>query len=537
MVSVNRMRAAAAAALLVCVPAQAQAQQPVPADTAHRGGTEVRALAPVFLEPGHWAYGALRRLHVAGVAPAASDPAVAPVTLQHVAAVLDSAAAHLEATQPLLAARARHHLQLLAAEMGAPASPLVLGVRAGWHATGNEAFAGDGYCKGLAGESFCEDSPADWQGALPMGDASAAAFAVRAHGHVLPWLAWSVDGGRLAGEWRLLSGAVSAAAGPLDVWAGRRRLHYGAGTGGGIVIGSGMHEVTDVAFRSHYDFDGVGVHVREPFHFPGFLRVLGATRVEMVASRLPRMGQVDNPWAVFGRLFVSPFSPRLTLGVNRGAVFGGDGIPLTVPRLAGLLFGMHGGDVGEFENQVFSAIARYRPPLGSLPLELWVEAGMDDTSGAIRNVPTYVAGIDTGPLPWLPALSVGLEHTRYSQSCCGNPIWYRHFFYRGSWADRGRLIAHPLGGHGYEWLGRGELEMPEVGLLLRGAAALRHRGQENLFAPEREGRSVAGSVGVEYRFAGGTSLHVNGLLERGSGWDMHRFTAMLAHPLLVVRAR
>jgi hypothetical protein len=509
-----------AALLLVAAAAPAAAQSP-PGQPAAAVDTAESVVAPVFLEPGHWAWGALRRLHVAGLAPAMSDPAVAPVTLRQAMLVFDASAARaLEAGHAGLAAQAGDYAGALTRESRWGAPLAALHVRAGWTVAAGEALAGDGYTRDV-----------DWEGAQPIGDARSAAVAVSAHGWATPWLAWSLDAGHLADELRVVGATLGASAGPVDLWAGRRRLHYGVGRGGGTVLGAGIDDVPDVAFRTLYDFEGIGIHVRDPFHYPWLLRFLGESRVEMVAGRLPRKGQVRRPYVIFGRLFSTPFSPRFTLGVNRGAIFAGEDIPVTFGRMLGLLAGMHGGEHGEFENQVFSAIARYRPPLGPLPLEAYVEVGMDDTAGAIRDVPGIIGGFDLGPLPSLPALSVGVERTHIAESCCGNTIWYRNVFYGGAWADRGRLIAHPLGGHGDEWLGHARIDLPERGVFLRGEVFVRRRGHENLFAPEREGRSGGAGVVAEYRPGRGTSLRVDGVLERGRAWDLHRFSVMLSHAL------
>jgi hypothetical protein len=474
--------------------------------------------APVFLEPGHWTYDAIRRLSVAGVAPPSSDPALAPVTLQHARAVFEHAAGEAErqGRQPL-AGLAGGYLSLLAPldTAGVLASAAL---RAGWLRTEGEALGGDGYFVG-----------SDWQGAQPVGGASGPAAAGRAYGWLHPRLAWSVDGGYLADEWTFPAAAAAVALGPLDVWAGRRRLHYGAGRGGALVLGSGTSVAPDLAHRMFATVDGIGLQVREPFHFPWFLRTLGPTRVEVVAGRLPRNGLVDAPYVVFGRLTGMPFTRRLTLGVNRGAIFGGEGHPITLRNLGGLLIGLHNAG---FDNQVFSVVVRFRPPLGPLPLELYYEGGMDDTAGGFTDVPAAVAGFDIAALPGLNAVAAGIEHSQYARFCCGNTIWYRNVFSRGSWADEGRLFAHPLGGHGREWLAHVRLDLPQHGLLVRGEAFTRRRGAENLYAPERQGRSSGGSVGIEYGPGTGTVVRLEAGYEDGERWTLQRISATVTHTLV-----
>lgn len=476
--------------------------------------------APVFLEPGHWTYEAIRAMNRAGVAPPASDPALAPVTLDHARAVFEHAVARSDDEgRTDLARQARAYLQLLSLEAGSAGVLAGARVRAGWAAAAGEALGGDGY--------YQEE---DWQGSQPIDGSSEPAAAVQAHGYVRPWLSWSVDAGRLGGAWHMPAATAGVSLGAFDAWAGRRRLNYGIGHGGGTVIGGGLHDVPDLAHRTMYTFEGGGIHVRDPFRIP-YLHFLGPVRIEAVGGRLPRNGTVERPFVVFGRMVAMPFSPRFTLGINRGAIFGGEGNPITAGRLLGLLAGMHGGEHGEFENQVFSVVMRYRPPLGRLATEAYLEWGMDDTSGAVKNAPAAIAGLELGPLPAVGMVSAGIEFTRYPAACCGQPIWYRSVFFRGSWAEEGRLFAHPLGGHGKEWLGHARLDVPDRGLLLGASAFVRERRDENLFAPERQGRSMGGTASVQQQLTPRTSLRLDGSIERAARWNAYRLTMMLAHSL------
>jgi hypothetical protein len=473
--------------------------------------------APIFLEPGHWSFDAIRRLNAAGVAPAASDPSAAAVTLQSARAVFTHAAAEaLRQGRDELSQLAEGYLSLLSAldTTGVLANA---SLRAGWVRTHGEALGGDGYFVGI-----------DWTGARPLDGTSGPAGAVLAYGWLHSRVAWSIDGGYIGDDWTLPAAAGALAVGPIDVWAGRRRLHYGAGRGGAIVLGSGLSVVPELAHRVFATADGIGVQVREPFYFPWVLRALGPTRVEVVAGRLSRNGLVEAPYVVFGRLVSSPFTRRLTLGVNRGAIFGGEGKRLTLRNLGGLFLGLHNAG---FENQVFSVVVRLRPPLGAVPLELYYEGGMDDTAGSFKDVPATIVGFDLGALPGMSAIAAGVEHAQYAAYCCGNTIWYRNVFFRGSWADEGRLFAHPLGGHGRQWLAHLRLDLPQHGLLARAEAFVRKRRRENLYAPEQTGRSFGGSLTLEYSPRAGTALRLDGGFEDGERWRVQRISALVSHTL------
>lgn len=482
-------------------------------------------IAPAFLEPGHWSYEAIRRLSAAGLTPPSSDPAAAPVTTVHARTVFAAAAdSALALGRPDLARLAAGYEQLLRSEADSTGWLAGLELGAGWRGASGEARGGDGY--------YVDD---DWQGAQPLSAWNGPTAEILAHGFPLRWLAWSARLRGTATDRVVPAASVAVAAGAFDLWAGRRHLHYGAGHGGGTVLGTGLGGVPDLSYRIFAAFDGVGVHVREPFRPPSWLGLLGDMRVEAVGGRLASNGLVESPCVVFGRFTISPFTDRWILGVNRGAIFGGQGNPITAGRLLGLLVGVHGGEAGEFENQVFSVVSRFRPPLGPIALELHAEVGMDDTSGAIRDMPGIIAGIDLGAVPGVPALALGIEHAQFPGSCCGNPIWYRSVFFRGSWADRGRLFAHPLGGHGREWLAHGRLDLPHSGVLLRGEAFVRNRGHENLFAPEFGGRSHGGSIGMELRplrergSVGRLRLSVDAAIERADGRDAGRLSVVLSY--------
>jgi hypothetical protein len=481
--------------------------------------------APAFLEPGHWSYEALRRLSGAGVTPPGVDPAAAPVSRSHAGAVFAAAAdSALVLGRADLARLAAGYGQLLRQEADSAGALAGLELGAGWRGASGEALAGDGY--------YLDE---DWQGARTLPSWRGPSGELSAHGYPVHWLAWTFQLRGTVEDVVVPAASVAAAFGPFDLWAGRRRLHYGSGSGGGTVLGSGLGGVPDHAFRTEALFDGVGLHVREPFRLPWWFDVLGPVRIEVAGGQLAASGRVASPWVVFGRLTTTPFTDRWLLGVNRGAIFGGDDNPVTAGRLLGLLIGLHGGDAGEFENQVFSVVSRFRPPLGPVALELHAEVGMDDTSGAISAMPGIIAGVDLASVPGATALALGLEHAQFPGSCCGNPIWYRSIFFRGSWADEGRLFAHPLGGHGREWRARGRLDLPGAGVLLRGEAFVRNRGHENLFAPERAGRSHGGGIGLNLRpgwaahRGAGLRLNIDADIERSTGRDTGRLSAILSY--------
>ena len=477
--------------------------------------------APIYLEPGHWVYRALRTLSIAGVAPDASSATFASISIDHARMVFDSARVLAETSgRTALARQAEQYSAALDAEYARNADLLShLTLRAGVVHSAGEALGGDGYFRGE-----------DFEGARPISGMTEPVAAASGAGYIQPWLSWTVDGGWIAGDPTVIAGALAAAAGPVNVWAGRRTLQYGAGDGGAVVVGTG-YSVRDVDQRTRDPFDGFGVELRDPFYLPAFLRVLGPIRIEAEIGRLDRNGRVAKPYVGFGRIVGSPVSRRITLGAARGAIFGGEGNHVTPGRLLGLLVGQYGGVVGEFENQTFSGIARYRAPTGDFPTEFYMEWGMDDEAGSIRDVPGQVFGVDIGPLPSAPGLSFTLEHTRIAHSCCGNTPWYRNVFFRGSWADNGRLFAQALGGNGREIAARATFDAPQNGLFLRAEAFARDRGDENLFAIQREGHSFGGTINAEYRVARRTVVRADAGFQHAESWSENRLSLTASYQL------
>jgi hypothetical protein len=170
---------------------------------------------------------------------------------------------------------------------------------------------------------------------------------------------------------------------------------------------------------------------------------------------------------------------------------------------------------------------RWRPPLGALPLEVYGEWGLDDSSGGYWRSPAVIAGVRIAAVPGAPMLSLGVERTSFAAASFKNTMWYRNVWLRGGWTDDRRVLGHPLGGHGTEWLFHGGADVFATRLRIHGAIALRDRAKENLFAPERTGRSTGTSLDITLRAASWIDLAGGFRYEDGAGgWSETRaFTA------------
>lgn len=500
---------ALAAALVIASPDEGLARQ--------RGGAEegaavddggVPRFASPFLPQDHWAHAAARRLEAAGLAPEGFGGGKRARTQREMAALFESAELLARERMPALAGLAGAYRLRFMEEFRWTSDAIFTGAepgkiqgvdtrfRVGYEEHTGEVLTGIGY-----------RSENDWTGARPVDDRHGQASIISTTIALPPYLALNVTPVYRHEEWGLDDTHLAASFGAFGFWAGRRPVGFHQGAGGGIVLSGNQR------------FDGGGFYLADPVRLPWILDYLGPVRFELFLSRIENGDRIESPW--FGALRGSfQPHPRLELGVNRADIFGGKGnSPVTFRSVMQMLFGFHAGENGEFNNEVFSADVRYRPPLGPVPLSVYLEWGMDDSAGAWRNVPARVIGAELAAIPFLPEVALGVERTSFAEGCCGNTVWYRNWAIRGGWAADGRPLGHTLGGHGTEWLAYGNADLfaarARIGLQL----FTRDRGDENLFAPEREGKSRGGRISIDTTIRAGMGLFLQGHLEDGrAGW-------------------
>jgi hypothetical protein len=305
--------------------------------------------------------------------------------------------------------------------------------------------------------------------------------------------------------------------------AGRMPVGYGTARSGAIVI-------TDT------DLERLELRTESPLRLPGFLRYLGPVAGHLSITRLDEARHPGDPYFLTTRAAFQPH-PRFTVGLNRAAVFGGDSIstPVTLRNVAQMFVG---GVSTEFENQVVSVDARFRLPTETiLPLVVYMDWGAEDSSGAWWKVPGRVLGVTVPAVPGVPELALGVEHTGFRESCCGNPQWYFHGSHHGDWVVAGRPLGHPLGGEGAEVMGYGVASLWDARVRVEGRAFHRDRRQRdlalaqragNLYSPERTGRSRGGSLDAAWRLAPRSDLRASFFRDAGRDWTEQRLTASLS---------
>lgn len=497
---------------------------------------QARDYASPFLPAGHWSVDVVRKLDRLGLAPRGFDAGVRSLRLGEVADLLAYAAA--APADARLAELVRGYQQRFAEEFGAwaevaeratrtaaadgaqPAAAPTTGpttrpqpdlrTRA-WLAGGSIA-AGFVHHDGevLAGIGY---SNVDWPGPRPGRDVStpqAAAF-VALSSRVLA--AGATPRAR-SGNHGFHEAQAVLEVGRLGVWGGRRAQGYGPSAGGAIV------------FDDEVPLDGGGLFLTGPVRLPWVLRHLGDIRADLFLSRVTNGDVIRDPWLWGARVSLEP-SSRLRLAINRGAMFGGEGnSAITLDKLWLMFRGEHAGAEGEFANQVLSVDASYRLPAG-IPLVAYVEWGMDDLSGGYHRSPGLIAGLELAAIPGLPQAAIGLERASFAAASHKNTIWYRNWAMRGGWTDDGVPLAHPLAGHGREWMMYSRLDLLDARLRVRGDVRLRKRLDENLFAPDRSGDATAAALYAAWRARPWLDVGLAGAFERASGWDASRLSVDL----------
>ncbi|MBA2671308.1 MAG: hypothetical protein H0U67_13115, partial [Gemmatimonadetes bacterium] len=370
-------------------------------------GRQVYRFSGSTVEPGHWALDAMRRANALGLL---DDhlPAQRAVALEVVEAALREAAMRAPERVPMVAELAASwHARLLeehvglatAAELRAnppflpgPDIPIWMG-----------AFAGLGVesRQGAAAPGLGEFEP-DREGALPLHDRTRLVGEIDASVILGEHFGFRASPRATTSGVRLDAVELSAAWGGWRASMGRMPIGYAHGVGGGVIL------------TGQATLDAVGVETRAPFRLPWVLGYLGPVSFTTHFARMWEERHPDDPffWSASGQ--VQPH-PRVTIGVHRAALFGGDH-PVDLRRIGTMLIGRVVG-VG-FEDQIVSVSGRYRLPTAQiLPLTAYFEWGAEDAAGAWWSVPARVIGLESPSLPWLPQVRTGLEYSHFERSC------------------------------------------------------------------------------------------------------------------------
>lgn len=468
-----------------------------------------RHVTSPFLPSSHWAVAVTRRLAALDLVDADFGWGDGSLTILAVGRALHDAPAIAQREHRELEPLARgywqrfaHEFPLTAATLDPRVSSKNRDVAEGWASVGYSSATGRVYpVRSL------NRSREDVAGPFPRSDLSEAAFSSNLSFTVGAHLAGSLTPEHRDGDWGLREGYALVGWKKIGIWGGRRAPSFATGAGGGIVL------------NGTAAFTGGGVAFTEPFRLPWILRHVGAIRFESFLSKLDSNAAIAEPWFLGTHVSISPH-PRLLIGGTQAYMFGGDGVtPITWSTVWSMLRS-HGiiAAGSEFENGLASWEVRFRPPVPLVPLALYMEWGTDDNHSAWTLFPARVIGAQIAAMPGVPELSIGVEHSYFSSPCDGckyYATWYRHYLFKDGWTVDRQPIGHPLGGDGTEWLLYGSWDDPFSRFRFDARSFIRERGAFNIYAPEREGRSIGGKISAVYRATPNMDLLFTGALEDG----------------------
>jgi hypothetical protein len=511
--------AAALAVLLLCVihllaPGVLASQG---AEVANGSTTRSTAQASPLLPQGHWALAAVGRARALGLIHSHPSPQRA-MTRTAAREALHAADARARAAAPEWVEATTSWLDRLVEEFPENSD------RRTHHFLPQPQFLGGGAALvygavmggAKAGTGYRPHARRPRTGAAPVPDRGEAALRAYLAALPHPTVAVVAEANHSSHGISLTSWDVRAALGPFAAAVGRQPVAYGEAAGGGMVL-SGSAAV----LRAE-------VETARPIRVPVVSRVLGPLSTHLFITRMREERHPGDPYLGGINVAIQPH-PRLQLAARRAAVFGGDsvGASVSVGTVSRMIAGMTvTNSTNGFENQIASFEFRYRLPTErQVPLTVYGEIGMEDMSltRAFYLAPGITVGLLAPTLPTMPSVSAGMELTHFGPAPGEYGIWYRHFKLHGGWATENGPLGHSLGGHGQELRGYGSTEVLRGQVRVSGAAFARHRGEENLYSPERGGISTGIAAHTAWRVFHRGEIRASVCREVSKAWREQRF--------------
>jgi membrane-associated phospholipid phosphatase len=243
---------------------------------------------------------------------------------------------------------------------------------------------------------------------------------------------------------RLVEGYLKLKFNNVALRLGRESIWWGPGYRGSMLFSNNSPPL-----------DQVRIATAEPIILPGFLHLLGPTRLELLVARLEDNREFPNTLVGAWRVDLAPL-PFLELGVARMVQFGGRGRPrlrvVDYPQVF-----IRSSDIGESKfntNQIYTLDATLRVPdvdrvipLLTRDLTIYGEIGVDDT--CCGNViwplkPAYLVGL------YLPNLFGRTDTEMRVEWAATTSFSFTHGIYTTGYSFEGFPLAHYVGARGQE---------------------------------------------------------------------------------------
>jgi len=254
---------------------------------------------------------------------------------------------------------------------------------------------------------------------------------------------------------RLLDANISLAFFNNQLTFGRQSLWWGPARSGSTLFSNNAEPITML----RYD------RVR-PFELPGFLKLLGPIRVELLVGRLAGAQYVHTAHVTFGtpgvELNNQPFihgekfsfkpTPNFEFGVSRTVLFGGKGAPVNISTFLRSVFSTGTGDEGNDPGDRRSAFdAQYRIPGLRKCLTGYVDGFTEDEPFPVvyPTESTWISGLVFRCVPRAPHLTIrteGLLSPHHDMAFPG--YYYFNVHYLSGYTNNRQLIGSWIGREG-----------------------------------------------------------------------------------------
>lgn len=203
------------------------------------------------------------------------------------------------------------------------------------------------------------------------------------------------------------------------------------------------HHGTLLMSNNAQPLDMVKLSSPSPVLLPWIFSHLGPFRFVFFISKLEEERAVPEPniWGL--RLNFKP-APQVEIGLQRTALFGGDGRSESLGTWWQSLIGRGENRAGvEAGDQRAGIDIKVTVPFESQPAQLYLEAAGEDEVGGLPSKWAFLGGVY---LPGIIGERIDLRAEYAVNHVDGNPdVWYSHHIYRSGYTYNGRVIGHHMG--------------------------------------------------------------------------------------------
>ncbi len=161
------------------------------------------------------------------------------------------------------------------------------------------------------------------------------------------------------------------------------------------------------------------------------------------------------------RLNLKP-SPYVEIGLQRTAIFGGEGYPEGLSTWWDVFRGKGNDDPNVPGDQRAGFDVKVTMPFDMQPLQIYLDGAGEDESGGLPSNWVFLYGVYFPRLFEFERIGLRVEYTNNHIS--GKPnVWYNHGIYTSGYTCEGRIIGHPMGTDSEDMLIEFSYLIPERG--------------------------------------------------------------------------